>query len=224
MRDVDAGQAKHFGSERVGDVDTEKRSASGEMEDLSDGGIAEIVGGQSVVRFGNLLGGGPGDDPEFRLGRASSDENWREKQHQENCGAGLRCPGHELKIWRPATVVFRPRKIPAQVKRGLMGAPTRFPKFLLVLSRRCPARETSKHSSSRECSCASFSSIIFNCRLSHFGDRVRRRHSEFGAGFASGAGYFYGGAGSSEHDGPAGDQGTASWTEREREGSESCEL
>src|SRR5262244_3386931 len=98
MRDVDASQVKRFGSERVRDVDTEKRSARGEMEDLSDGGVAEIVEGQSVVRFGNLLGGGPGDDPGFRLGRASSDENWREKQHHENGGAGLRCLGHELKI------------------------------------------------------------------------------------------------------------------------------
>src|SRR5262252_1474475 len=109
MRDVDAGQAKHFSSERVGDVDTEKRSASGEMEDLSDGGFAEIVGGQSVVRFGNLLGGGPGDDPEFRLRRASSDENWHKKQPNENCGgAGLGYLGHELKIWGSAAVAFRP--------------------------------------------------------------------------------------------------------------------
>jgi hypothetical protein len=79
-------------------VDSEKASADGEMENLSDSGVAEVVGRKRVVWFGNLLGGGPGDDPEFRLRRAYSDEDWREEQYNENCGTGFKRLAHELKI------------------------------------------------------------------------------------------------------------------------------
>jgi hypothetical protein len=49
------------------------------MEDLADGGVAEIVFGESVVRFGNLLGCGPGDDPELRFGCGNTIGDGREK-------------------------------------------------------------------------------------------------------------------------------------------------
>src|SRR5580765_2834077 len=90
------------------------------------------------------------------------------------------------------------------------GRPEYFSHLLSCIIATCLAQKRSKHSSSTECSCATFSSILLHSCLSHFGDRVRRWPSEFSSGFSSGAGYLYCGAGSSEHDGPAWDQGAAS--------------
>jgi len=76
---MDRGDVKGFGTESVGEMDTNGRSANGEMDHLSQSGVGEIFRGQCVVRLGDLLGGSPGGDPVRRY-----------------CGARLRkCRGCE---------------------------------------------------------------------------------------------------------------------------------
>ena len=67
-RDVHRRDAERLGSEGVGEMDTQSLAAYGEVDDLADGGIAEVVGRQGILWFGNLLRCSPTGDPRRRLG------------------------------------------------------------------------------------------------------------------------------------------------------------
>ena len=67
VRDMDRADVEGFDSEGVGDVNAESRASEREMKYLADGGVAEIVGRKGVVGLGDLLGAGPGDDPDGGL-------------------------------------------------------------------------------------------------------------------------------------------------------------
>ncbi len=63
MGDVGGGDVERGCAEGVGDVDAKGLAASGEVKDLAEGCVAEVVGREGVLRFGDLLGCGPGDYP-----------------------------------------------------------------------------------------------------------------------------------------------------------------
>ncbi len=60
-----------FGSKRVGEMDADGGAAGGEVEDLPEGGVVEVVCGQGILRLGNLLRCAPGGDPCLWSGRGS---------------------------------------------------------------------------------------------------------------------------------------------------------
>lgn len=68
-RDVGRRNVEGFGSEGVGEVDADGGAAGGEMEDLTEGGVVEVVRGKGIRRFGNLLRCAPGCDPCLWRGR-----------------------------------------------------------------------------------------------------------------------------------------------------------
>jgi len=84
FRNMDCGEMNGLSSECVGDVDSERGTSGRKVEDLADGGILEIVGGQRVGRFGDLLRGGPGDDPDRLLLTASGQICRGEEEGDEN--------------------------------------------------------------------------------------------------------------------------------------------
>ncbi len=49
-------------------MDAERAAAGGEVNDLAEGGVAEVVGREGVLRLGDLLRGTPGGDPGLLLG------------------------------------------------------------------------------------------------------------------------------------------------------------
>ena len=62
-RDVDRCDMQRLGSEGVGEMDAECGTADGEVDDLADGGVAQVVGRERILRFGNLLRCSPGGYP-----------------------------------------------------------------------------------------------------------------------------------------------------------------
>lgn len=64
MCDVDGVDVESFGSEGVGEVNTQRGSADGEMEDLAEGCVSEVFGGQCIMRLGDLLGCSPRGNPD----------------------------------------------------------------------------------------------------------------------------------------------------------------
>ena len=67
MGDVDGCEVERFGSECVGEMDAQGRAADGEMDDLPDGCVTQVVGLHGVLWFGNLLRCAPGGNPQLRL-------------------------------------------------------------------------------------------------------------------------------------------------------------
>ena len=65
-RDMDGGEMQRVGAEGVGEMDTEGHTADGDADDLTEGRVAQIVGGKGILRFGNLLRSRPGADPDLR--------------------------------------------------------------------------------------------------------------------------------------------------------------
>jgi hypothetical protein len=52
---VRGGDVESFGSEGVGEMYAQRCAADGEMKDLANSGVAEIVGRERVLRFRDLL-------------------------------------------------------------------------------------------------------------------------------------------------------------------------
>jgi hypothetical protein len=46
-------------------VDAKRVAAGGEVHDLAEGRVGEVCGGESVLRFRDLLRGAPGGDPDW---------------------------------------------------------------------------------------------------------------------------------------------------------------
>ena len=65
MGDVDRGDVEGFEAEGVGEMDSQGGSADGEMNDLPDGGVAQIVRGHGVLGFGDLLRSSPARYPDL---------------------------------------------------------------------------------------------------------------------------------------------------------------
>ena len=66
--EVDAGDVEGLGAEGVGEANAYCCAAGGEMDDLAEGGVGELGWREGVVGLGDLLAGGPGGEPEGRLG------------------------------------------------------------------------------------------------------------------------------------------------------------
>ena len=64
-RDMDRGEMQRVGAEGVGEMDTEGHTAHGDADDLTEGRVAQIVGGKGILRFWNLLRSRPGADPDL---------------------------------------------------------------------------------------------------------------------------------------------------------------
>jgi len=94
--DVDGGEVERGGSEGVGDVDAEGIAACGEVDDLAEGSVAEVVRGEGILGLGDLLGGGPGDDPGGWLwcGRGGLFGENRQGSEEEECEGRGEFTGH----------------------------------------------------------------------------------------------------------------------------------
>jgi len=60
---MSSAYAQWFGSECIGEMDSDRLTADGQMEDLANRSVAEIFRRQSILRFRNLLGCSPGCNP-----------------------------------------------------------------------------------------------------------------------------------------------------------------
>ena len=94
--DVDGGEVERGGSESVGDMDAESVAAEREVEDLAEGSVAEVVRGEGILGLGDLLGGGPGDDPGGWLwcGRGGLFGENRQGSEEEECEGRGEFTGH----------------------------------------------------------------------------------------------------------------------------------
>jgi len=91
---VGGGDVEGAGAKGVREMDAELGATGGEVDDLAEGGVAEVVGWQGVLGFGDLLGGCPGDDPD---GVGLGVEGCREgEQGQEQEVLGARVQGSLL--------------------------------------------------------------------------------------------------------------------------------
>ena len=79
--DVDGGEVQRVDAEGVGEMHAQGCATGGDADDLAESRVAKVVGGEGILRLGNLLRGGPGADPELRI-RGGLGLGWR---------AGNRC-------------------------------------------------------------------------------------------------------------------------------------
>lgn len=82
---MDRSDVERLGSEGVGEMDTERGAADGEVNDLADGGIAEVVWWQGILWFGDLLRGSPGGHPRLWFDRSGLDGS-RGRECRNDCG------------------------------------------------------------------------------------------------------------------------------------------
>jgi hypothetical protein len=75
-----------LGTEGVGEMDAQGWAAHGEMDNLAESGVAEVVGDLGVLRLGDLLGSGPGAYPILRdrgLGRELARRGERQQKSRD---------------------------------------------------------------------------------------------------------------------------------------------
>jgi len=84
VRDVHGCDVERRGPKRIRQADAERGAADGEVDDLADGGVAEIVGRDGILGLGNLDGSGPGAGPGLLLSVCRTE--------REECdGGGEKC-------------------------------------------------------------------------------------------------------------------------------------